>query len=178
MTIDDFPFVVRRRTLDGREQAACVARRAIARGERICTMTGEIHPLAETLARIARGDDRSGDDPVAIGHDLYLHVGEPFLYFNHACEPNAALAGVCDVVALRAIAPGEEITLDYSLNNPVANRYVMKFVCECGSPLCRRTIGSVATVPVERLRFYLEAGGVQEFLRDEVATLIRGERLG
>jgi D-alanine-D-alanine ligase len=55
---------------------------------------------------------------------------------NHSCNPNAWLNGL-DVVARRAIAPGEEITLDYAT---FYNENMPSFACSCGASDCRGTI--------------------------------------
>lgn len=55
---------------------------------------------------------------------------------NHACDPNAWLDGL-DLVARRAIAPGEEITMDYAT---FCGEAMPAFDCTCGAPTCRGTI--------------------------------------
>ena len=55
---------------------------------------------------------------------------------NHSCDPSAWLEGL-DVVARRAIAPGEEITLDYAT---FCNEVMPAFDCRCGAADCRGTI--------------------------------------
>lgn len=57
---------------------------------------------------------------------------------NHSCEPNAYMRiahGRVEVYALRRIAKGEEITIDYSLAPDPGG---MK--CRCTSPNCRTRI--------------------------------------
>ncbi|MDX1546426.1 MAG: SET domain-containing protein-lysine N-methyltransferase [Rhodothermales bacterium] len=55
---------------------------------------------------------------------------------NHACDPNAWLDGL-DLVARRAIAPGEEITIDYATRH---TEMMPAFGCSCGAPECRGVI--------------------------------------
>lgn len=52
---------------------------------------------------------------------------------NHSCDPSAWLSGL-DVVARRAIAAGEEITLDYAT---FCAEPMRPFRCDCGTALCR-----------------------------------------
>ncbi len=52
---------------------------------------------------------------------------------NHSCEPNTAFSGL-DIVALRPIAQGEELTLDYA---QLLNDQAEPFQCQCGTPSCR-----------------------------------------
>ncbi len=52
---------------------------------------------------------------------------------NHSCEPNTAFSGL-DVVALRSIAKGEELTLDFAHLLGADNE---SFQCQCGAATCR-----------------------------------------
>jgi SET domain-containing protein len=59
-------------------------------------------------------------------------------YINHSCEPNAfmqILYGHILFIALRDIASGEEITIDYE-----STLHSNKKRCICGAPSCRGTI--------------------------------------
>ncbi|MCC6784280.1 MAG: SET domain-containing protein-lysine N-methyltransferase [Planctomycetes bacterium] len=53
-------------------------------------------------------------------------------FLNHSCEPNARIDGR-ELVALRAIAPWEEVTFDYA-----TTEYDMAepFACGCGAASC------------------------------------------
>lgn len=55
---------------------------------------------------------------------------------NHSCAPNTGYRGL-DVVALRDIASGEELTLDYS---EFCNQDMEPFDCNCGAAGCRGRI--------------------------------------
>lgn len=55
---------------------------------------------------------------------------------NHSCDPNTGYSGL-NVVALRDIAAGEELTLDYS---DFCNEDMEPFDCACGAPGCRGRI--------------------------------------
>jgi D-alanine-D-alanine ligase len=52
---------------------------------------------------------------------------------NHSCAPNTAYVGL-DVVAIRDIAAGEELTLDYAT---FCDERAESFACACGAPNCR-----------------------------------------
>ncbi len=85
---------------------------------------------------------------------------------NHSCAPNTGLRFGDDgvvLVALRDIAPGEEIAWDYSttLSQPA-----WRMPCACGSVACRGTIGGFETLPVDRQRWFLERDMVAPYLRD------------
>jgi uncharacterized protein len=58
-------------------------------------------------------------------------------YVNHSCDPNAGLSGQIVLVAMRAIAPGEEITFDYAMTD---GEPYDEFACACGKPSCRNRV--------------------------------------
>jgi hypothetical protein len=58
-------------------------------------------------------------------------------YVNHSCEPTTLGVGEYLEVAIRDVAPGEQITCEYALNNlPGTLR------CRCGAPACRGTVSA------------------------------------
>ncbi len=87
-----------------------------------------------------------------LGHGRSLEPILPFRCLNHSCEPNAELVGIdFDVEgtegadqllldATRAIAPGEEITIDYGWDSLNA------IECFCGSPNCRGWVVAASDV--------------------------------
>jgi D-alanine-D-alanine ligase len=68
---------------------------------------------------------------------------------NHSCEPNTGFRGL-DLVALREIATGEELTLDYGT---FCDEGMEPFECRCGSAACRgRIVGCPGTSVTARAR--------------------------
>ena len=60
---------------------------------------------------------------------------DPMRYTNHSCQPNARLCirqGRVEFYALRAITPGEEITVDYG-----ETHHEGRLACRCGVAGCR-----------------------------------------
>lgn len=55
------------------------------------------------------------------------------LFLNHSCEPNVGFGGNVVLVAMRDVAPGEELTTDYALFDD----HDEAMVCACGRPACR-----------------------------------------
>jgi hypothetical protein len=55
---------------------------------------------------------------------------------NHSCDPNTAYSGL-NLVALRDIRAGEELTVDYA---GFGNADAAPFICSCGAENCRGTI--------------------------------------
>jgi SET domain-containing protein len=59
---------------------------------------------------------------------------DPMRFTNHSCAPNARLCirqGRVEFYALRAIAPGEEITVSYG-----ETHHEGRLRCQCGAPNC------------------------------------------
>jgi len=59
---------------------------------------------------------------------------DPMRFTNHSCQPNARLcirAGRVEFYALRDIAPGEEITVNYG-----ETHHEGRLACRCGAPNC------------------------------------------
>ena len=60
---------------------------------------------------------------------------DPMRFTNHSCLPNAQLRisdGRIEFYSLRAISPGEEITVDYG-----ETHHQGRLPCRCGAPGCR-----------------------------------------
>ena len=82
---------------------------------------------------------------------------EPRCYLNHACDPNAIGTERDAVVALRAIAAEEEITIDYRLNAYDDGTGVWVMDCACDPARGpHRVIGEFFSLPPETQRRYLE----------------------
>jgi hypothetical protein len=64
---------------------------------------------------------------------------------NHSCEPNCGMKGLFTLVAMRDIKKGEELLWDYDMSEDSDWR----MECECGTPSCRKVIGSFAQLPDE-----------------------------
>ncbi len=83
-----------------------------------------------------------------------LLVGEPDRYLNHSCDPNAYLwyrGAEIDLIARRSIEVGEEITVDYLINNPGGDSWE----CTCGTERCRGKTGvSFFDLPLDIQREY------------------------
>jgi uncharacterized protein len=94
-------------------------------------------------------------------HCDYLEAGKvvwmqmPERYINHSCDPNVyvkTIDGVRQVIALREIHPGQEITYDYCVNGYGD----VVWQCNCQSARCRRDIHSdFFHLPIELQSEYL-----------------------
>ncbi|MEP7283623.1 MAG: SET domain-containing protein [Rubrivivax sp.] len=65
----------------------------------------------------------------------FSRSADPMRYTNHSCAPNARLdirQGRVEFYARRAIAAGEELTVDYG-----ETHHEGRLACRCGAPGCR-----------------------------------------
>lgn len=114
--------------LEGQYRA--VAARLIASGERILHAVGA---AVKTPSRFSLqiGLDEHLDVPAGAGVEQQMEL-YPWRFLNHSCSPNATFRGR-DLIALRPIAPREDITFDYH-----TTEYDMDapFDCRCGASDC------------------------------------------
>lgn len=129
------------------------AREALAPGEPLFAYDGpemrwEDVPEAEVVHVIKAGD-------------RWIVPGSPARYVNHACDPNCDVDDDLRLVPLRAIAPGEELTIRYDLADPAAMdadpaAYFWdprwSFECRCGSAGCVGRVDGWRTVAFDEAR--------------------------
>lgn len=142
-----------------------VARRAFRRGAVICEILGAI-VTAETVWSYWDTDPRRGENCFRCDADHYLDPeGEIGAFANHSCHPNAGIVKRgrrLFLKAVAAIAPGDEITHDYS--TLLGADDVWKMCCNCGEQDCRKVVRNVARLPEATLRRYRRLGIVPAFI--------------
>ena len=77
------------------------------------------------------------EDDLFIAPTTAADVPANMLYLNHSCEPNVGVRGQITFVAMRAIAAGEELTIDYAMIDGDPDE---RMNCACGVAGCRGTI--------------------------------------
>jgi hypothetical protein len=118
--------------------AGLFAKHAIAPGEIVAVKGG--HVL--TGAQWADLEPTLGPAEIQIAEDLFIapvrqhHRDGSMLYTNHSCDPNLAIQGQIVLVAMRDIAPGEELTIDWATTDDGDH----EMQCRCGSAHCRGTV--------------------------------------
>lgn len=129
---------VRPSLIDGK---GCFATAPFRKGRKIAEMTGELVSRVEAARRM-RGRRRIRICAI----NPYWGVdgsrgGNGMQYVNHSCTPNTFMRiihGHVIFFALRDIAPGEELTLDY-----VNSYHPDSYRCRCKSPGCRGSLNLV-----------------------------------
>lgn len=124
--------------IDGK---GCFASVPFARGRKIAEYEGERISRGEVARRL------QGKRRIHIcGIDSYWAIdgsrgGNGTQYVNHSCAPNIFLRimhGRILLFALKDIAAGEELTLDY-----VDSYHSDRTACRCKAPTCRSTINKI-----------------------------------
>ncbi len=77
---------------------------------------------------------------VGFGNGFWIDPEPPFEFVNHSCNANAAFGRDGEFFALRPIAKGEEITLDYSTTESDPH---WEMDCSCGAPNCRKRLYAI-----------------------------------
>ena len=114
------------------------AKTAIAKGEIVAVKGGYIVDRRQWTAL----EERLGAAEIQISEGLFIapvharHREGGMLYTNHSCDPNIAIQGQIVFVAMRDIAPEEELTHDWATTDD--SDYELE--CNCGSPRCRGII--------------------------------------
>jgi len=96
------------------------------RGESITVQQARIRATRQERIMIVELSARKAID--------FSRSADPMRYTNHSCAPNARLCirqGRVEFYALKAIAAGEEITVDYG-----PTHHEGRLTCRCGAPGC------------------------------------------
>lgn len=89
--------------------------------------------------------------------DVHIEIHNEIEIINHSCQPNCGVllpkgAEVMEIVALRRIEEGEELTTDYA-----TFEYHIEFMpgpCLCGTPACRGRVTGYRDLPRDRRAAY------------------------
>jgi SET domain len=133
--------------------------------EEICTLTGSVLL-----------DSPSERDPNSIGiaRGVWIDPEFPLVFINHSCEPNSAFTGERTLVALRPIAAGEEVTMDYSTSEADVE---WSMNCSCGSTACRSTLRSIQVAFADATEVPQATALLQNVWRDERAQFQKDKTL-
>ena len=110
------------------------ARKPIAKGARMIEYVGEAMDKAESARRCEANNEYifTLNDHMDIDGNV---AWNPARFLNHSCAPNAEAEIEGDriwIIALRDLAPGEEITFNYGFDLDDYREYP----CKCGAPNC------------------------------------------
>jgi uncharacterized protein len=114
----------------------CFATVRFLKGDRIAEYAGEKISRKDAMGRMKRPNGKRISEVEAEWYIDGSVDGNQTQYINHSCDPNAdafVIGGSLFIFALREIAPGEEITVDY-LNSFQQDQSV----CQCRTVSCRQ----------------------------------------
>jgi uncharacterized protein len=114
--------------------AVTVAPRPIPQRLKIGEIRGESISVAEARIRATRSERIMIVELSEKKAIDFTRSGDPMRFTNHSCQANARLCirqGRVEFYARRAIAPGEEITVDYG-----ESHHEGRLRCRCGAPGC------------------------------------------
>jgi SET domain len=142
---------------------AVVARKSFPKGAMLMPFVGPRFRASEVV-----GDKQGlGDRLMQIDKDLFVGPSGGFDDFvNHSCNPNAGLRFFDEsiqLIALRDIQPGEEISWDYSTTLSGSDFFLN---CACGDDACRGVIGDFRFLEPELQNRYREMDIVAPYLRN------------
>ncbi len=126
-----FDVAVRRSPIDG---FGVFALEAVPRWHKIGEVRGESITVAEARRRAATLERIMIVEVSAKKAIDLARSTDPMRFTNHSCQPNGQLRiqeGRIEFYALRAIEPGEEITVDYG-----ETHHEGRLICRCGAPGC------------------------------------------
>lgn len=139
------------------------ARRAIKKNESVHFMTGQEISLLKCIALILLRKVPV-DNPLQIEKWSYMILDETSVAVNHSCDPNCTIVGKNELIAIKDIEVGEEITFDYSLT-VIPNFYTKywKMTCGCGSEKCRKYVSNIDSIGKNQLMSYLRNNQMQQY---------------
>jgi len=111
---------------------------SIAQGEIVCIKGGSIinRKTLESMPGWFRAAEIQIADDFFIAPVKEEERDGGMIFSNHSCEPNIGVRGQIVYVAMRDIAPGEELTHDWAMTDDDENEHQ----CNCGAVACRKVI--------------------------------------
>lgn len=79
-------------------------------------------------------------DWYSVDKNVWIEPAPFFNHINHSCNPNLGLRTSREFVARHDIAPGEELSFDYSSTDDELP-WIMN--CSCGEANCRKEVGAI-----------------------------------
>ncbi|MBI5797703.1 SET domain-containing protein-lysine N-methyltransferase [Candidatus Woesearchaeota archaeon] len=135
------------------------AAKDIAKGEHILTLTGKVI----TQEEVDNKPEKQQANALQIEYDFYMDLEEPGVLINHSCNPNTGIQKDKEVIAIRDIKAGEEMTWDYSTS--VDGGWTMP--CGCAEKNCRKKVKDFKVLPKKVKESYLQQNIVLSFIKEK-----------
>ena len=144
------------------------AKEKIAKGELIMTLVGESF-ITDDIDKACKERGIGECDPLQIDDVTYLDLTPTSKYINHSCEPNAGIRKNSDLIAIKEIERGEEITYDYATTVGVNDTMLMH--CHCGAKNCRKLINNILSISKATLDKYSKLNVLPDFIKRQLGLL-------
>lgn len=143
----------------------------IKKGQVIHLLYGDIVSFDECIERIRAGSEAQ-DDSLQVGFELDMILEDMGHFFNHSCDPNAGVRKISELIAIKDIKRGEEITFDYSSTiGPNVTSEVWTMECLCGSRNCRKLVSNVLSIPKKQIKHYRDSDALQDYMKRELEII-------
>jgi SET domain-containing protein len=124
-----------------------IAKEQIKKGDFAGFIKGPVKYKVNTTLK----DSLQNPDWVGFAKNWWTDPLPPFKYLNHSCDPTCGITGTRTLRALRDIAIGEEITIDYSTTEVDPHWFLH---CNCRSKDCRKEIRSIQKISPKIFKKY------------------------
>jgi hypothetical protein len=125
--------------IDTRGGRGVFADRTIVAGETVAVWGG----VVLTLEQVEALPFEERHMVVQIDESFFLTTPEDVAagadFINHSCAPNLGFTSPITLVALRDVAPGEELTFDYAMTDATPT---LEMDCDCRTSACRGRVRS------------------------------------
>jgi SET domain-containing protein len=148
----------------------------IKSGERVIVFGGFAVDIAK-LRKLKDDHDPAYDLAITVGYQVaddivYTPIHRDQLsiaeYLNHSCDPNCGFRGQLDLVAIRNIERGDEISIDYAMA-VTTDLFLFKTRCMCNAVACRKRLTSNDwKIPALQKRY---RGYFQPYIQEKIKRL-------
>ena len=129
----------------------------IAKGEFITGFYGDIYTAESALKLPEVAKNRA----IQFAEKKWRMSNSAGDNLNHSCNPNCGIKDLFNIVAMRDIKVGEELTFDYSMSEN-SDWELPNGKCLCGSKTCREKVGTYAELSGAKKKEY--EGYISEWL--------------
>lgn len=128
----------------------------------------KLHGESLTAEQVSKLGATQQGDVLQIGTNNYLNLEKSSLFFiNHHCNPNCYVKAIVNsafLIALRPIAKGDEITMDYSLTS-TDSKEDWSMTCNCHRFQCRNQISGFNTLSDKKKEEFNKKGIVPRYIK-------------
>jgi SET domain-containing protein len=158
------------------DRVGLFAAQNFSKGESVYKLRGKKVSIGEIENIFRKGLNRISADGFQISDTEYIFLNKTSDYINHSCDPNCGIRGESELVALRDIEAGSELTYDYSAAEWTPSHYTAydytewPMLCRCKSPNCRGLITCFPYLPQELKSKYISSGIIPNHIIEKLSN--------